>query len=142
MTTTPLMQVIGTLCILFSLSTQLAPVLGLLMLSVSILVGKLFMFGHVQFAASFVNIKYSFHLDDVSFIIFLDLVVINNIIWVVKNSKYNSGFVLGVCIPPSHPRSIYYNALSIIPHHILAYFFLSISKSCLSHVHFLCFYRM
>ncbi|KAJ6829918.1 ABC transporter B family member 28 [Iris pallida] len=32
------LQVIGTICILFSLSTQLAPVLGLLMLSVSIIV--------------------------------------------------------------------------------------------------------
>lgn len=33
------MQVIGTLCVLFVLSIQLAPVLGLLMLTVSILVG-------------------------------------------------------------------------------------------------------
>lgn len=36
-----LAQVIGTLCVLFTLSPQLAPVLGLLMLTVSAVVGKI-----------------------------------------------------------------------------------------------------
>lgn len=35
-----LLQVIGTICILFALSPQLAPILGLLMLTVSVSVGK------------------------------------------------------------------------------------------------------
>jgi len=36
-----LSEITGTLCILFTLSTELAPVLGLLMVSVSVLVGNL-----------------------------------------------------------------------------------------------------
>ena len=38
------LQVIGTICILFTLAPQLAPILGILMLTVSVLVGKHFLF--------------------------------------------------------------------------------------------------
>lgn len=38
-----LLQVTGTILILFALSPQLAPILGLLMLTVSVLVGKYFL---------------------------------------------------------------------------------------------------
>lgn len=44
------MQVVGTLSLLFALSPQLAPILGLLILAVSILVGKYFIFDITGFS--------------------------------------------------------------------------------------------
>lgn len=41
-----ILQITGTLCILFTLSTELAPVLGLLMVSVSVLVGNFLNWTH------------------------------------------------------------------------------------------------